>query len=169
MDNETLEVLSKKIINIYVKKYLEKSKPLGLEPSDLYQEGLYGFLIAIDSYDINKNVKFETYASKIVERKIKDYIRINNKFRNSILNEAISYDDNLNLTEIYSVSSVEDQLLANELDKEITKMLTIKEYKVYELKKDGKENKIISLILNIPIKNIENALQRIRVKVRRLI
>ena len=169
MDNEEQINLSKKIINIYVGKYIEKSKPLGLDASDLYQEGLIGYITAINTYSIDKKVKFETYASKLVERKIKDYIRVNNKFKNSVLNEAISYDNEASIIEIDSKTSVEDDILAKELDQEIKKVLTLRETKVYELKKDGKENKIISLILNTKIKNVENALQRIKSKVRRII
>jgi RNA polymerase sigma factor (sigma-70 family) len=51
-----------KIANSYAGK--------GLSVDDLIQEGVFGFLYAIDRYDPNKNVKLGTYATWWVKQKI---------------------------------------------------------------------------------------------------
>ncbi len=164
MVNESLIKNNLKLINIYIKKYLNKVKSLGLERNDLYQEGLLGLTVAANTYNNYKNVAFESYASQIIERKIKDFIRLHNGFKHSALNESIPYENEDRIVDL--TVSIESDLLAKELDEEIKEELTPVEYKVYELKKEGKTNKGISIILNTSVKNIENALQRIKTKMK---
>ena len=45
------------------------------EKEDLYVEGIIGLMDAIEKFDISKNVKFETYASKRVRGAIIDSLR----------------------------------------------------------------------------------------------
>lgn len=47
--------LSKYVVNLYYKKDL-------IEKDDLYSIANIGLLKAIDNYDLNKGVKFSTYA-----------------------------------------------------------------------------------------------------------
>ena len=51
-----------------------------------------------------------------------------------------------------------------EEDIDLKNMLSIEEYKVYELKKEGKSNKEVSLILDKSIKSIYNSICRIKGK-----
>lgn len=158
------------LIKLLVSKYLSKTVSMGIDYNDLYQEGLIGLVNAIKTFSDDKNVKFKTYASCLIERNIKDFIKSNNRFKHSMLNESVSLDQNENL-KLYDVLTnkitPETDLLANELEKEIKEKLTELEYKIYELKKEGNSNKNIAIILNIPVKKVENTISRIKTKVKK--
>ena len=167
------ELALKEIISMYnqtlkvnVSKYLRIASKYGLEYSDLYQESLVGLIEAIKLFDINKNKKFSTIVTLVVNRKLQDLVRINNRKRDNALNEAISLDnDKLGLYNILSTSgSMIDKVINIETDKEIKEYLTIEEIKVYELKKEGRSNSDISKILDKPYKNITNTISRIKCK-----
>lgn len=154
------------ILKINVCKYLRVASKYGLEYSDLYQESLVGLMEAINLFDESKNKKFSTIVTLVVNRKLQDLVRTNNRKRDNALNEAISLDnDDLGLYNILSTSgSMIDKVINIETDKEIKEYLTIEEIKVYELKKEGRSNSDISKILDKPYKNITNTISRIKCK-----
>lgn len=167
------ELALKEIINMYnqilkinVSKYLRVASKCGLEYSDLYQESLVGLIEAIKLFDETKNKKFSTIITLIVNRKLQDLIKNNNRKKNNVLNEAISLDnDSLGFYNILSTSeNIIDKVINSETDKEIKEYLTIEEIKVYELKKEGRSNSDISKILDKPYKNITNTISRIKCK-----
>lgn len=167
------ELALKEIINMYnqilkinVSKYLRAASKCGLKYSDLYQESLVGLIEAIKLFDETKNKKFSTIITLIVNRKLQDLIKNNNRKKNNVLNEAISLDnDSLGFYNILSTSgNIIDKVINSETDKEIKEYLTIEEIKVYELKKEGRSNSDISKILDKPYKNITNTISRIKCK-----
>lgn len=167
------ELALKEIINMYnqilkinVSKYLRTASKCGLEYSDLYQESLVGLIEAIKLFDETKNKKFSTIITLIVNRKLQDLIKNNNRKKNNVLNEAISLDnDSLGFYNILSTSgNIIDKVINSETDKEIKEYLTTEEIKVYELKKEGRSNSDISKILDKPYKNITNTISRIKCK-----
>lgn len=167
------ELAIKEIISLYnqtlkicVSKYLRAASKCGLEYGDLYQESLVGLMEAIKLFDETKNRKFNTVVTLVINRKLQDLIKNNNRKKNNVLNEAISLDnDNLGLYNILSTSgNIIDKVINIETDKEIKEYLTIEEIKVYELKKDGRSNRDISKILDKPYKNITNTISRIKCK-----
>lgn len=154
------------ILKICVSKYLRAASKCGLEYGDLYQESLVGLMEAIKLFDETKNKKFNTVVTLVINRKLQDLIKNNNRKKNNVLNEAISLDnDNLGLYNVLSTSgNIIDKVINIETDKEIKEYLTIEEIKVYELKKDGRSNRDISKILDKPYKNITNTISRIKCK-----
>ena len=74
--------LSKYVVNLYYKKDL-------IEKDDLYSIANIGLLKAIDNYDLNKGVKFSTYACNYILYEIKHYYR--KKQISAISLEDISY------------------------------------------------------------------------------
>ncbi|UMZ73919.1 sigma-70 family RNA polymerase sigma factor [Natranaerofaba carboxydovora] len=52
-----------------------------LDYEDLFQLGMIGLIKAIDRFDINKNVKFSTYAVPVIIGEIKTFLRDNNKLK----------------------------------------------------------------------------------------
>ena len=163
-------------INSIVKKYLNYANTLGVDSSDLRQEAIIGLNKAMMKYDENNDASFKTFVNLVIDRQIKDFLKINDKTSNTMLNEAVSLDESItledaNLYDFVSSSSylpLED-VLASELDEEIKKSLTDFELKVYEFKKEGKSNLTIAKILNVDTKSIENTLQRVKNKVRKII
>lgn len=178
-DEEALKYLIKKytsLINLHINKYLKNASSLGLDYNDLYQESLIAISHAAKTFDEKEKVLFKTYASLLIERQIKDLLKTNNRNSTVVLNEAYSLDDDINennknlYDRLPSTSYIpESYLAAKELDEEIKNVLTTLEYKVYELKKEGKSNKDIALILDMRVKAIENTFQRIKSKVRNII
>ena len=163
-------------IRAIVKRYISYASTLGVDSSDLEQEAIIGLNKAMHKYDSNEKASFKTFASLLIERQIKDFLKINDKNSNLMLNEAISLDediaeDDFSLYDIVPAKSYLplDDVLASELDSEIKKILTETELKVYELKKEGKSNKTIAKILNVDTKVIENTLQRVKSKVKKMI
>jgi len=161
------------VINIKVAKYKEKAYELGLDISDLYQEGLVGLITAVKNYNNKKDVLFKTYAEILVERQIKDIIKTNSRIKHRSLNSAVSLDgfnkeETINLYNVIDVENAtpESKLITEEEIAEIRKVLTAFELKVYELKLEGKSNKQVALILDKNTRSIENTIQRIKIKIK---
>ncbi len=176
---ENDEVAFEEIINRYSKKlntlvatYKPKCLKLGLDISDVYQEGLLGLIEAMRTYDEFKDSTFKTYANILMERTIIDAIKANDNMKNKSLNTAVSLDEvdpSLN-KDLYSklelAYNIDDKLLEEEDEEEVRRTLTEFELKVFELKMDGKTNKEISIILDKTPRSIENTIQRIKQKIK---
>ena len=89
---EIIERYNSKIHKI-VSNYKEKGLQIGLEISDLYQEGLIGLINAIRTYNQDKEASFKTYASILIERSIMDLIKMNDRVKYKTLNSAIRIDN----------------------------------------------------------------------------
>lgn len=50
--------------------HTEIKKPLGMEVDDLIQEGYFGLVKAVEKFEMDKNVKFSTYASYWIKQNI---------------------------------------------------------------------------------------------------
>ena len=164
------------LINKIAIKMLPYCKNNGLEKSDLIQEGMIGLNHAIDRYREQKDALFYTYAKKCIERKIISVVIASNRNKNKILNESISYDDEENLLIKFIKSqtpSPEEQVLNLELEEnlllKIKENLTDLEEQVFELFISGFKYKEISEILDKDHKSIDNAIQRIKSKIKNIL
>jgi len=159
------------------KKLLKYSQNLGVDINDLIQEGLLGLHAAINSYDENKDNIFYTYAKKCIERKMISLVVGAQRQKHRLLNESISLNDNFGSDSI----ELEDFLGDNsynpeycfiehekeeELIKSFGKKLTSFEEEVFLLKISGLTYKEIASILDRDIKAVDNALQRIKIKLK---
>ena len=173
--------------NIMIKKYepliykiASKMLPLckynGLEINDLIQEGMIGLNHAIEKYIEQKDILFYTYAKKCIERKIISAVISSNRNKNKILNESISYDDDNNLI-LNGVKDLklnpEQVIIDTELEEEtITKIkstLTDFEIQVFDLLIAGFNYKEIAILLDKNEKSIDNAIQRVKSKIKKII
>ena len=164
------------LINKIAIKMLPYCKNNGLEKSDLVQEGMIGLNHAIERYHEQKDVLFYTYAKKCIERKIISVVIASNRNKNKILNESISYDDEENslLRFIKSqMPSPEEEILNIELEEDllqkIKEVLTDLEEQVFSLLISGFKYKEIAEILDKEQKSIDNAIQRIKVKIKNIL
>ena len=64
----------------------------GVDIEDLVSIGTIGLIKAVRTFDVSKNIKLATYASRCIENEILMYLRKNNKKRSEI-----SFDDPLNI------------------------------------------------------------------------
>lgn len=164
------------LINKIAVKMLPYCKNNGLEKSDLMQEGMIGLNHAIDRYQERENILFYTYAKTCIERKIISVIISANRSKNKILNESISYDDDENSLLKFVKSnepSPEEEILNIELEEtllsKIKAILTDLEEQVFELLISGFKYKEIAEILDKDQKSIDNAKERIKSKIRKLL
>ncbi|MEG0026497.1 MAG: sigma-70 family RNA polymerase sigma factor [Bacilli bacterium] len=150
----------------------------GLEINDLIQEGMMGLTYALNSFDETKNVTFYTYAKTCIERKIISNVISCKRLKHKILNDSISFEttnnegDEINLESILGDNSYNpEQILINyeinnELIDKIKDILTNFEEEVFELKINDFTYKEIAEILDRRPKAIDNAMQRIKTKVK---
>ena len=181
-DNEvardTLYEKYRPLIYKMAKKLHKKNK--NVELSDLIQEGNIGFTLALKYYDESKNILFFTYASLCIEKTMISYIIGSKRQKHKILNESISMEqisenDKLNsLDKIVKDSSLDPSniVLSNENKNQIFQKLKAKltdlELAVLDLRCYGFDYKEIASILGKDVKAIDNAVQRIRYKAKKI-
>lgn len=155
-------------------------KNTGLELNDLVQEGMLGLNIAMNSYNDTKDATFYTYAKTCIERKIITQVVASRRLKHKVLNDSLSIEntDENNYDYIFDKSLTDNSynpekiLFNSENEKTLvdqaSSMLTDLETQVFELKINGFDYKEIAEILDKDIKSIDNALQRIRVKLKKI-
>jgi len=106
---------------VYIAKKFENS---GVNIEDLISIGTIGLMKAINTFDIHKNIKLATYASRCIENEILMYLRRNNRTKNEVsIDEPLNTDGDGNellLSDI--LGSDEDNIFKNleiESDKKI--------------------------------------------------
>lgn len=161
------------LINSTVSKMKKYCKNNGIDYNDLRQEGFIGLNDAMTHFSDKKNTLFYTYAKTCIERRIVSALISAGRLKNRALNDSISYDDEDNILDktlkdeknnpefILESNEVEDYLRT-----EIKKKLTNLEAQVLELMLSNFTYREIADILEKNPKAIDNAIQRIRLKVK---
>lgn len=183
-DDEAKDLLFAKykyIIDILIKKYKYVAKKLGIELIDLEQEAMVGFTDAINNYTEDKNAILATFITLCVERRIRKILLKYGRIKNQVLSDSLSldyvYDDyDVTLAEVISDNYANDPLrnIENdenyaELIEEIKKVLSESELVVFSLMVKHLNYNEIALILNKNAKQIDNTIQRIKSKVKKII
>ena len=180
-DEEATEIIYNKyqpLIEQSARKYLRYSKYAGLELNDLIQEGLLGLNRAINTFNDSKETSFYTYAKTCIERKQISALIGSQRLKHKFLNESIPFEqydkddevidisdlivDNSNNPESI-LSDIED---SNELIEKINSALTDFERQVFNLKATGFSYIEIAELLEKDRKQIDNAIQRIKKKIK---
>ncbi len=166
---------------------LEKYKPLvrkktnalyliGGEDDDLIQEGMIGLFKAVRDYRGDKDSSFFNFAQLCISRQLCSALEASNRKKHIPLNTYVSFSQERSgecLEDFVpdAISSPEQLLIEQEKFKEFQEQLWSKlsnmEKKVLELYLDGNNYTTIARILDKPDKSIDNALQRIRQKLKR--
>ena len=166
----------KPLITKMATKVLPYCRSNGLELSDLVQEGMIGLNHAVERYHEQGNILFYTYARLCIQRKMISVVVGSNRGKNKILNESVSYDDDeSNLIKVLKDNnpSPEEVILDLEFEKDLLDRikleLTTLENQVFELLIAGFERQEIANLLDKDKKAIENAIQRIKVKIKKVL
>lgn len=121
-----------------IKKYYSNQN----EQDDLVSIGTIGLIKAINTYDISKNIKLSSYASRCIENEILMHFRNLKKSAQDIsMNETIDIDKDGNPLTLLEIISVDDNI-ADELDLKFNSQ-KLKQYIDEEL--SPREKKIIIL------------------------
>ena len=176
---DAIEYLLKKYAPL-VKKSIRTLYLIGADTEDLSQEGMIGLFKAIQSYQYDNNASFYTFAKLCIDRQIYSAIKASNRKKHIPLNSYISFYSKINEDEIALIDNLEagkdsnpEQIILDRentmnieevLDSHLSKM----EKQVLSLYLDGKSYAEIGIELEKSPKSIDNAIQRIRDKVKRL-
>ena len=174
-----LYVKYKFIIDILIKKYKKYFEDLNIDLQEVYSECYVGFSDSLNNYKDNKNASLPTFITLCVERKLRSIVRKYNQEKYKVLQETYSldflYDGEVSLMDVLKddksdpLKAITDKESYNDLFNNITSILTKKEYDVFILMIQGLSYQEIAKILNKTPKQIDNAMQRIKIKVRNLI
>lgn len=165
------------IVTAALKKVLPKARRLGIEYEELKQEALVGFSDALVSFNQDKDASLRTFITLCVERRLNNYIKKMETFKEKVNKETISLDqeideDKHSLYEIYggNEKNPESTMIENEeidaIFKTISKRLSNQEKEVLKLLIDGYKSEDIATKLNIPIKSVYNYVSRLRNKIK---
>ncbi len=144
---------------------------IGGDEEDLIQEGMIGLYKAVRDYDSSKAASFKTFAGVCIQRQVLKAIEASQREKNRPLNDSVSltdeeWDEQIHSERISPESIVLDQEAESETRKRIFHSLSPLEQKVLQLYLKGMNYRDIALELKKEPKAIDNALQRIRRKVR---
>lgn len=162
------------MVNMKVNKYFI----IGAEREDIVQEGLIGLYKAIKNFNGEKQNSFKTFANLCIERQLITAIKSSNRQKHMPLNSYLSlnnsaYEENedTELLEVFDTDIIEDPLdtimkkeYYKSVENEIDKNLSDFEKQVLNRYTNGESYVEIATRLNMPVKSIDNAIQRIRKK-----
>lgn len=170
----------KPMIVKFAKKFFALVPNTGLELNDFIQEGLLGLNQAMRYYDDYKESSFYTFARTCIERKMLSLVTNQRRLKHKILNESLSIDTT-STDQTYGVESFlkdtstdpEVILISRESEEQLIErmhqVLTDFEDEVFTLRMNQFSYQEISSILDKDKKAIDNALQRIRIKMKKIL
>lgn len=164
------------IVNIATKmlKYCDG----GVDLNDLVQEGMMGLNDAINTFNENKEANFGTYAKLCIERKIYSIVKSSKRYKNKYLNDSIALEynqDDLTVDKYLIDKETDPSKVVEECEtiqyllKELNAQLTDVEKQVFDLKTNNFTYREIAEILGKDPKIVDNAIQRIRLKLKKII
>lgn len=171
-DEELVELSAENqnAVTILIKRYVgfisSKARKMvnsSADMEDIAQEGLLGLLNAIWNYDSSHNVKFSTFAEACINNKMKTAIAKNSKaqpVQGRSGNEAAEHDN--------PESIFMRKVQLNERYADMTTLLTKRELEIFKLFLNDSSYEQIAQKLAISPKSVDNAIQRVRRKLRKM-
>ncbi len=164
-----------KIINMLIYKKYPKIKKLNIDTKDMYSISLTALNDAINFYNQNQNATFATYLTVVINNSINKYIKKYSSKKEQCLNKALSldfvYSNQEFLNFILDYKNNPDYCISNQdeikyLTQKAQKNLSIFEYEVYLLLLQNLNYRQIAKLLGKNPKQIDNAIQRIKNKLK---
>ncbi len=163
------------LIERYKRQVRNQARPLyliGGDSDDLIQEGMLGLFKAIRDYRPEKSDSFEAFAGLCISRQLYSAIQAAGRLKHAPLNSYVELSPELGeQAERLKGKSPEELLIDQEniesLRAEILKVATPLEQEILTAYLNGQSYSEIALRLNKEPKSIDNALQRIRRKLRK--
>ncbi|MBR1890984.1 MAG: sigma-70 family RNA polymerase sigma factor [Clostridia bacterium] len=167
-DKQAFETLYRRYEQM-VKSIARPYSFVGISVEDLSQEGFLGLYDAVSQFDENNEseASFKTFAYACVRNRILNVIRLEGGDRRKALNVSESLDPLLN-----NSFSVEEDVFAEKSRQEllfaIRNSLSEMEKAVFDYYVAGYKCSEIAEFMNLSEKSIDNTLQRIKTKSRKL-
>ena len=106
---------------VYIAKKFENTNA-GLE--DLISIGTIGLMKAINTFDVNKNIKLATYASRCIENEILMHLRKTSKLKSEVsIDEPLNTDGDGNELLLSDILGNEEDTVFKDLEDEIDRKL----------------------------------------------
>lgn len=177
------------IMNKYKNLVRSKAKSmyiLGADNEDLIQEGMIGLFKAIRDYDAGRDASFFTFADLCISRQMYTAVQASNRKKHMPLNSYISLyatsheeengresEEFINFLGLDTQKDPEQLLIDKEnvlsLEKKIEEELSAFEKQVLDLYLTGMTYTQIARVLGRDEKSTDNALQRMKAKIRKVI
>ena len=101
-------------------KFKNRGEPL----DDLVQVGTIGLIKAINTFDVDKNIKLATYASRCIENEILMYLRRNNKTKLEVsIDEPLNVDWDGNELLLSDILGTDEDIIYRDLEDETERKL----------------------------------------------
>lgn len=145
---------------------------IGGDTDDLIQEGMIGLFKAVQDYRPDRESSFQTFASLCVERQIYSAVKNSTRQKHIPLNSYVSLSEEAETGALEGLWSENPEALiidrenTGSLEKQISRTLSPMENKVLAYYLKGYSYVQIAELMEKEPKSIDNALQRIRGKIR---
>ena len=167
----------KNIIDIYLNKYRRVFYALNIDLEEARQEANLGFSYTIYNYDEEKEATLSTFINLCVDRRLRKLIRSYETMKNKIISETVSLNNtnsDFNLEDIIGDEKYEPLRKLEGIDtlkyinSEVKNILSNNELEVYNLLIQDMNYQEIADKLNKTPKQIDNTIQRIRIKLKNI-
>ena len=181
-NEEAMDFLMNKYRGL-VKKEARTLYMMGADSEDIIQEGMIGLFKAIRDYSMENEASFFTFAKICIQRQLVNAVKASTRKKHSPLNSYVSFYEPVQESTKVAVmdtiqaaenfSNPENILLEHEtierLEEGIKEKLSGLEQEVLSLFLDGKSYGEIGEMLGKDTKAVDNAVQRIRNKIKKSI
>lgn len=182
-DSDAIDFLMQKYKSV-VRRKARSLFMIGGDRDDLTQEGMIGLFKAIRDYQPEKETSFATFAELCISRQLYSAIKSSNRLKNLPLNTYISIyapaytlengeedgsfmlDQSLDSLEMSPEEILINRETAQNAKENLLQQLSKMERRVFELYMEGLTYQEIAQQMDKEPKSIDNALQRIKNKVK---
>ena len=145
---------------------------LGADREDLIQEGMIGLFKAIRDFCLDKDSSFFHFAGLCIHRQLYSAIEASNRKKHQPLNSYLSFFEQGAEGSIGFTSSPEQLVIEQEVSRDlwnrVNSRLSPMEKQVLQFYLDGNNYMQIAGLMKKSPKSVDNALQRIRQKIRQM-
>lgn len=170
----------KYIVDIVIKKYTKAAYLFNVDLVELRQEAYFAFADALYRYKDNRDATLATFITLVVERKVRRVIDSANTFKSRLNTNALSLEhvypefENplmyiIGDESLEPLKNIEDKETTIELLEKLRNNLSSIELEVCELLLKQYDYKQIAIILKKSDKQVDNCIQRIRNKLKKML
>jgi len=106
----------------------KKYENTGVDLEDLVSIGTIGLIKGVETYNLDKNIKLATYASRCIDNEILMFLRKNKKRRGEVsFEDSLSYDAEGNELRLEDILGTDNDIVTKELEHETEKKLLYQE------------------------------------------
>jgi len=128
---------------VYIAKKFENT---GIDFEDLISIGTIGLMKAVNTFNVDKNIKLATYASRCIENEILMQLRKNTKIKNEVsIDEPLNKDGDGNELLLSDILGTDNDITSRKIENEVDMSLL----KIAISKLDSREKYIMQLRFGI--------------------